>query len=380
MLSVDNTINVNGYDPKKDKKIKPAVSFQGISNVAMDMLDVMRREKAASTANELELLGSDHVDRGPDSPYQERANAMAGEPSRLRDEMPSRNESSRDEYGRPYRPGDDVLDKVEDLIIEDIEEDLDIESYNKYSVEVICKFLFIFFLFFGIAGLSFVGKISTFEIYGQVLTETPVSTSSISIDESARQKKDFNDFDNLSTCAFIILIAPDFLYLPFAIFYALGSSRSQGSQNFSNILKSFYLVFLSDALSAFSSTLFIFIIFPAMPALISFCLVFCSFILPGVVGLGEGLIYYLKQDLDIRGVSDEEILEQKGKRVPLYSLIFDIQGGLGLMYVWASGRLGVWASGLLGIGASGHLGIWASGHQGFSASGLLSVHQSRTTL
>ena len=46
-----------------------------------------------------------------------------------------------------------------------------------------------------------------------------------------------------------------------------------------------------------------------------------------------------------------------------------IQGGPGLMYVWASGHLGFWAYGHLGILASGHLGP-----------GLLSVHQSRTTL
>ena len=48
-----------------------------------------------------------------------------------------------------------------------------------------------------------------------------------------------------------------------------------------------------------------------------------------------------------------------------------IQGGHGLMYVWASGLLGIWASGHLGFWASGHLGIWASGHLGIWTSGHL---------
>ena len=41
-----------------------------------------------------------------------------------------------------------------------------------------------------------------------------------------------------------------------------------------------------------------------------------------------------------------------------------IQGGPGLMSVWASGRLGFWASGHLSFWASGHLDFWASGHLG----------------
>ena len=44
-----------------------------------------------------------------------------------------------------------------------------------------------------------------------------------------------------------------------------------------------------------------------------------------------------------------------------------IQGGPGLMYVWASGHLGFWAYGHMGFWASGHLGTWASGHLGYQS-------------